>query len=171
MAMYQDEEFMEVVARLKERMTEQIDKLMEDLKAAAKKAGYQVGTIEDVTDDEFKWTFIIHVTEVPAEEVGKWHTTDLGVDFTIVESLVHDGTDDGINFCLAFQGDGGVTYRQVCPYTFTPQCWVSVNDNDAIEERFNIVVENSQEAMAVAIGDMEATEVQDEKRGVYGDTP
>jgi len=170
---YADEEYQEVIKHVIEgRFEKTIVQFLESLREFARNMKYQVGTLEDVTDEEYKWTFIIHATEVPAEEVGQWHITDMGVDFTVRESLVHDGTHDGINFDLTFQGDGGRTFGSIAPYNYTPEVWVKLKDDKDdkdIKERLQLVIKEAEQALCSCLEDQRVEHEKDIDNGLYGD--
>jgi len=167
---YPDEEYQEVIKHhIERRLEKTIVQFLESLREFARNMKCQVGTLEDRTDDEYQWSFIVHTTEVPAEEVGQWHITDLGVDFIVRESLVHDGTHDGINFELSFQGDGGKTFGRIAPYNYTPNVWVPLNGDKAMKERLQLIINEAEYALEQCVEEQQAEHEKDIDNGLYGD--
>lgn len=146
-----NEQYDTLVAALKDLMWPRIEKILDGLREIARQRGFQVGSIDDMTDEQFHWSFVIHPVKV--DDVGRWHETDLGVDFEIEESKVHEGDTTGVNFSLKFQGDGGRTYRIISPYNYTDQCWVPLDQTVALDDRMKIVETEAAEALELALAD------------------
>lgn len=82
----------------------------------------------DMTDEEYRWDMTFN----------RNGNRDDGVDvaFTIVESDVREGSEDGIAFMLEFTGYGGRMLGSMSPYNYTEELWVPLEDTDGIEARF-----------------------------------
>jgi len=155
------EEWQERVEVVKARLEPKIRKLLNILRDLILAENLQCSPVEDLTCDDYEWEINIHTKPVPEAEVGKWVPGTVGVKLSIEESLAHDATDKGINFQLVVEkfddreGDGGCVECWRCsPYNFTEQVWVSVDDEAAVDQRwedFHSLVINGFDASNPAV--------------------
>jgi hypothetical protein len=149
--MTQTQHWQAEVEMVKDRLWPRIEALLKRLREKAQSMGFQVGEIDDFTDDQFSWSFVVHPVVVPHDEVGRWHETDFDVKFEISESLVHEGDETGINFRLEFFGNGGRSYRVIAPFNYTSDCWVPLDHPDALDTRLRLVEADAAWVMAEAL--------------------
>jgi hypothetical protein len=121
------------VDEIKAKYEKRILALMGRLRDAIVQTGFMTTEVQEITCDEYKWSFEIHVDNDPS----KFGPQDVGIDFTIMESGQHDGTDEGVNFELKVQGYGGRVLGSICPFNFTPEVWVKSEAD--VEERFKLL--------------------------------
>ena len=90
--------------------------------------------------DGFSWWMLVQ-TESQKERSDE-DSSDLdGIDirFDICESEEYDGTENGVNFSVDITTVGGEIIGGMTPFNYTDDCWVSRDDEGAIEERFSIM--------------------------------
>jgi len=78
---------------------------------------------------------------------------DVDICFEIAESLANDGSLDGINFILDITTVGGSMLGGLSPFNYTPEVWVDVNDEAAVEERFQIIEQADPEGIIELISE------------------
>lgn len=88
-------------------------------------AGQECDEVWEADDEEQRWSFTIH---------GK--TGSIDITFTICESEVRDGSENGVNFMLDAVDHDGRIVVEIIPANFTDRVWVSRNDPMSVEERF-----------------------------------
>lgn len=110
---------------------------------------YVCSTVQDTTGTETEWTMYVHLSPLGQKSPEDWNAQALTVSLSIEESFEHDGLFGGINFSLEFAGE--TEYVRVCPFNFTPEVWVDMNDDVAIDQRFAEVVANVEDASGMAI--------------------
>jgi len=93
---------------------------------------------DDLFDCGFKWEFEVFVNgdEGIAHEMKNG---DVGVSFSIMDSESYDGEVGGLNFSIDMVEWGGRILGGCTPYNFTPQVWVDMKDDKAIQERFDLL--------------------------------
>jgi hypothetical protein len=95
-------------------------------------AGFVVDEPFEMTDQEYAWFMTAH----------RPGTTDkdniVDAQFYIVESSVHEGSNEGIAFDLTFTEYGGRILGQFSPYNYTPRLWIPLKDKRGIEARFDM---------------------------------
>ena len=132
-----DDLWQAAITRIKEAYFPKVVKeIFDPIRQLAENDGCVCSPVEETTDDEYKWSFIVHTKKVPQTDAGTWHPTALGVDFTILESTVTDGNKQGIAFKLDFQGNAGRMYNTLCPMNLTEALWVQIDDDGGISDRF-----------------------------------
>jgi hypothetical protein len=120
---------------VKTKYEKRIIAVLEGIRSLLSEAGYMVDSVEETSDDEYKWSFTVHLDR----DLKAFGKKDIGIDFIIVESFVHEGTNAGINFELKIQGYGGRVLGSMAPFNFTPDVWVK--KGSAVEERFKMFEE------------------------------
>jgi len=94
-----------------------------------REAGYAVDDPIDLSCDQYWWSLLVH---------GDNEENGIDISFKICESDQYDGEEGGVNFSLDIVEFGGRVLGGLCPYNYTPHCWVDRNDEEAVEERFAI---------------------------------
>jgi hypothetical protein len=88
----------------------------------------------DMSGDDYQWALSVFPTH---EQV---HEELIDIQFDIAEARSYgDDPEDGINFGITIVKWGGEIIGGLTPYNYTPECWVSANDPDAVEDRFGIL--------------------------------
>lgn len=145
--------FQEKVERLYEQTyKERILRCIKDVEQEALSRGLNTGGPYDLSDEEYKWSILVYPGE--EQEVGA------DVTITIAESVAHDGIETGINFMSDIVGYGGSIIGGIAPYNYTPEVWVDIDDDEAIEERWKIF---SNAFNAVAAVDSVAAHIKEER--------
>jgi len=161
-----ENEWDEAVGIFKNRHEKLIESILENIDTAAKACGYQTGTIQDTTDEEFTWELIVHVEEVPAEEVGTMHVTDLLVELRLCESEVAGDGEAGVNLELKFLTNDARVLERVAPGNYTEECWVPLKDK-LFKERVDLIDRDGPYLLEQAVEAMLTEQEKDEKRGLY----
>ena len=110
-----------------------IKALLEQVRTEALERGYQCDEPGEMSDDETRWSVYV----IPA---GSTYDDENGVDvtITILESEHRDGEENGLNFGLDVVGYQGEILGGMTPFNYTDRVWVQRDDEDAVEERWNI---------------------------------
>lgn len=120
---------------LRRKFRGRIVALLNDLRHALIKAGFDVDKPFDTTDDEYEWTLIGGPAGRNPDDTDE--AKDFDVRVTIAESAERDDDDPfGVNFSLRAATNGGESILSVTPYNYTPQVWVSRKSPEAVEERW-----------------------------------
>lgn len=93
---------------------------------------------EELTYDSFEWSFVLHLDAVSPDQIGRCRNQDLAVELILCESEQWDGEENGMSFRLDLNGNGGRVATSFAPFNYTDRCWVHVDDDAAIEERWRI---------------------------------
>lgn len=66
---------------------------------------------------------------------------DETIDITlqVCDSEECDGTENGVNFSISVVTEGGKILGGLTPYNYTDSVWVSRDDEEAVETRFNLL--------------------------------
>jgi hypothetical protein len=125
---------------------DRIKAIMEKIRDACKEAGL-VPDAEpfDMSCDEYQWALIVRKEKRPTVDDRDYTDVDYDVTLKVCESEEYDGTENGITFAVDVCTVGGRIVGGLSPYNYSDQCWVSVADADAVEERFAII-ENADPA-------------------------
>lgn len=123
----------EVIETVYEAYKERVLAIMVSIRDACRDAGLDADEAYDATADEYRWEMEVFYVEGGTR-------ADAAIVLTIEEAAaLGDEPEDGINFSvLATNGSGGLI-ASLAPYNYTPECWVSANDPNAVEDRFSIL--------------------------------
>lgn len=127
---------------IKDTYSKRIEAILQEVvKALTEKTTLVVGSPFDMGCDYYQWAV---TAESPSEHTANTeaNSTEAGTDitFTIAESEEWDGEENGVNFMLDVTSVGGEIIGGLTPYNYTPEVWVSRDDPDAIERRFQIML-------------------------------
>ena len=136
------------VEAIKDKYKDRIEKLMLDIIKAFNAAGYVTSGPDFYDGDDYSWYVQVLLGGPDQEEPCD---TDIGITFQINESTECDGSENGINFSVNVVELGGRIIGGLSPYNYTEHCWVSLDDEDAIEERFQIFEEQDAHDLVVLI--------------------
>lgn len=86
-------------------------------------------------DEEHSWwvTFL-----PPGAAPGEVRDDAVDVRFEVNEQCVHDADGEGVTFRVDVTRYGGAVLGELSPGNYTEECWLSLDDPGAIEERFKI---------------------------------
>ena len=128
---------------------------MNTIKNVLEHAGYAVSPPYDMHDEEFTWWMTVETKKEDARERDEYGQSqdDVDICFEIAESLANDGSLDGINFILDITTVGGSMLGGLSPFNYTPEVWVDVNDEAAVEERFQIIEQADPEGIIELISE------------------
>jgi len=154
------------VQRVAGLYAEQALAVLEKIRAAFEERGWPTTAPQDEGTDDYRWGFSIEPQcpfcgEVayprsadrtperphnPAQcplcgEEGSWDAFG-GLAVTLSMGLAFeygDEPEDGITFRIDAVAEGGRILAQLAPYNYTPECWVSASDPEAVEERFALI--------------------------------
>jgi hypothetical protein len=131
-------EYSDIMEGIKNKYEDRIKKVLTAIREVLQGSDYAVGEIYDMSDDCFAWSFLVSRDK---SVTGNYNPSDLQDDdvdiiFTIAESIHYDGTENGLNFMLDVTEVGGIVLGGMCPFNYTEDVWVDINNSDAIEERF-----------------------------------
>jgi hypothetical protein len=133
---------------INDKYKDRIFKILSSIKSSCEEAGLFVSTPSDFSDDDYRYQLM--VTESPDDE-----EYDKGVDvtFIIAESENWDGEENGINFMVDIVSYEGQIIGGLCPYNYTQDVWVSRDDEDAIEQRFQLMEQADESDVSYLISD------------------
>jgi hypothetical protein len=117
---------------IKEKYEPRILAVLSRIAETLREAGYTVDEPIDLSCDQYWWSVLVH---------GDGDEDTIDISFRICESEQYDGEENGVNFALDIVEMGGRVLAGLCPYNYTPQCWVDRSDEAAVEERFAIFEE------------------------------
>lgn len=123
------------VTAVKDRYAERIVKVMERIRAELQEAGYHTEGPDEIFGDDYRWALLARIESKPGEDFANG---DVDITFEIAESEQFEGTEDGINFSVNVVEYGGRIRGGLTPYNYTEDVWVSLDDDEAIEDRFAI---------------------------------
>jgi hypothetical protein len=125
------------VERVKKKYEKRIKRILNGIAKELRSAHWKVGRPYEMSDDEqYEWWMYVSRYDAEPEET---RDDDIDIRFAIAESVVYDGTEDGINFTIDVTTVGGEVVGGIAPYNFTHKVWVPLDDPEAIEERFELV--------------------------------
>lgn len=124
-----EQEYAEHVDRRHEELRERMQDVLRELSTAFAEEGYIASPVYDRTDEEYGYAFIVSGGNL-VEEVD--------VSLTLAESFSY-GDLDGVSFALDVVAFGGEIIGGLTPYNYTPDCWVPVDDAEAVSDRLAII--------------------------------
>jgi hypothetical protein len=137
-----DDDYREKVDKLRNQFESRIKAILARTARAFDIAKLKTTEPDELSDACYRWSFGI--------KTGQGDEDWIDFSFFIAESKEYDGSLDGINFMTDMVAWGGECVGGISPYNYTPDVWVDLDDEDAIEERFRIL-ENADENDAVAV--------------------
>ena len=99
--------------------------LLTKIREALVADGLEVSEPYELTDDEYQWDLAVNGL--------------LSISVTILESLAREGTVDGVSFMVDIVGVGGEMIGGLAPFNYSPELWVKVTDENAVERRFELI--------------------------------
>ena len=127
--------------QIKEKYEERITLLLASIADYFADSGqYKVSSITDMSSDIYRWTFTLHR--------GGDGSQDIDFTITICESEFWDDCENGVNFLFDIVEWGGRVIGNFAVHQYSEKCWVSRDDEIAIEKRFELFFER--------LGDLES---------------
>lgn len=121
------------IDEIKDKYKPRIDAILAKVAEQLKSCGFVFEDEPiDFTDEEYQW---IWPFQGPKSEL-------LALAFIILESIVRDGLEGGVNFDLRCHNQGCLL-AGIMPFNYTPECWVPMKDELRVEERFAIMENNA----------------------------
>jgi hypothetical protein len=142
-------EYSDILEGIKNKFEPKIRKVLEAMREVLKNEGYAVGEVYDMHDDVYRWSFLVCRDKSVEGDYNPSDLQDNDVDITfiIAESHEYDGTENGLNFMVNIVEVGGSILGGMCPFNYTEDVWVDINDPDAIEERFSYFEQSDPESI------------------------
>jgi len=140
------EQYTQGVKRVKDEYEPKILEVMTEIGDALAEAGFEVEAPYDEHFDDFRWAMLVtvdkdcHPDDRPSEQ-------DIDITFIIAESDQYDGTEDGINFMLNVVKVGGEVIGGMCPFNYSEDVWVPLDNPEAIAERFSYFEQADPDSM------------------------
>jgi hypothetical protein len=125
--------------QVKDKYTGRIMAVMNRIRTELQAAGFTVDEPWSSDCDDYRWEMVVHMADTPAGAETKVHDDDLDIAFKICESQEYDGTDAGVNFAVDIVQFGGRMLGGLCPFNYSEDVWVPLDNEDAIEQRFRIM--------------------------------
>jgi len=106
---------------------------LEQVRKEAKARGYECDEPYDMTDEYLRWNvFVCPAGKTMEDEDG------IGVELAAPTSEAFEGEEGGVNFSLGLCHYGGEIVGGMAPHNYTPACWVSTQDKEAIRVRWDL---------------------------------
>jgi hypothetical protein len=107
--------------------------ILESIRKEAVARGYLCDEPFDMTDECYRWSVLVRPGGTPKD-------ADVGVDVAIqiAESHAYGDGEAGLNFMLDMVEYGGLIVGGLAPYNYTSDCWVPVDDDEAVAYRWRI---------------------------------
>lgn len=118
---------------------ERMKAVMVKLRDACRAYKLDADEVWDMSGDDFSWAF--RVKAYP----GAPDADTLDVTLKLDEQQAYEGEGDGVTFSLDLVWYGGEIAGGMAPYNYTPSCWVSATDTEAVAERFSYFEQTSLE--------------------------
>lgn len=134
------------IENIKNRYTNRIEKILNELKKAIEEElDLNVSELDFWDCDGYSWRLYI--------ELDNEQDAGIDVSFQILESTSYDGSEDGINFSIEAVSVEGRMIGGCTPFNYTDDVWVSLEDENGIEERFRLMEELHPSDMVHLIGE------------------
>lgn len=139
------DKYVQGVERVKEGYQERILAVLGGIKEALEAEGYEVSGPDDMSCEDFRWSLLVYCESNPEDD--DLAEGDVDITFTIAESAQYEGSEDGINFMVDVVEVSGRIIGGMCPFNYTSEVWVPLDDSAAIEERFSYFEQADPESM------------------------
>lgn len=130
-----EEQYQAKVEAIETKYEPYMKRILGEMKQAFEQAGYDTSEIGDMSDEHLILDFVVY--EEGETEEGP-QENDVDVTFQVAPSIHFDGSLEGVNFIIDVVSVGGEIIGGLSPFNYTNEVWVDVNDEFAVEERFNI---------------------------------
>ena len=123
-------EYDERVEAIKNVYGPKIEDLMTDLAGYLRGEGWQTNGPHDMSGDDYSWMLNIRMGSAPDDD-------SIDITIEIAEAGTYGDPPTGINFGMMIVEYGGRIIGQWTPFNYTERCWVDMNDDDAIDQRWS----------------------------------
>jgi uncharacterized membrane protein (UPF0127 family) len=130
-----EEQYAERVEQIENQYKPKMMQVLENIRTTLTEAGYNTTEIDDFTDENLRLDFMVYMEDTEPIEPDE---NNIDISFQVAPSIYFDGSLEGISFILDVTSVGGRIIGGLSPYNYTSEVWVDINDENAIEERFNI---------------------------------
>lgn len=122
--------------KIRDKYAARIEAYLDGVAKLFRDHGWEASEVMDMSADEYEWCIL-----VAPEGQDVRGPRSIAVEFEIVEAMEYDG-HPGVSFKIDLIGHGGYIVGGLAPYNYTDECWVPMDDVEAVEARFSIC-ENS----------------------------
>ena len=130
---------MDKIEKVKEKYQDRIISYLDEVRKELEKNNIITSIVEDYSSDDIYFGFMVY-----KDEKGELENS-LDVSFHIYDAKDYDAKDyddiEGLNFGIEIVSYDGEIVGELIPYNYSSNVWV-LEDED-IEERFNLIVEES----------------------------
>ena len=141
---------MGTIDKINDTYKAQISIILTGIAEVLREDGWKVGEVCDMSCDEYSYSILASQYDANPEELNEG---DVDITFEICESEEYDGTENGVNFAVQVVTVGGSIIGGVTPYNYTDDCWVDVNDSEAVAERFGLLAQLDPGGMVCLLED------------------
>ena len=145
-----EEQYQAKVEAIEAKYEPYMKRILGEIKQAFEQVGYDTSEIYDMSDEHLNISFMAY-REGETEEGPQGD--DVDVSFQVAPSVHFDGSLEGINFIVDVVSVSGEIIGGMTPFNYTDQVWVDVNDEAAVEERFNIFNQTDPEDVVSLVED------------------
>lgn len=124
----------EAIDAVHDRYEPRIQAFLGALRAMFEAEGWEAGPVYEMADEDYSWWLDV----VPPG--GDQQRDGIDMQLTIEESAVMGDEPGGVTLGLMIVRYGGLILGQLTPYNYTPSVWVPMTDEDAVERRFELVL-------------------------------
>jgi hypothetical protein len=137
---FREVEWNELAERLKDRLKADIECLLGTIRDCLVKKGHACTEVEFWDGDDYSWHVRVtpQTKDMDRQEMVPVGCKDIDLTIGIVESKECEDSEDGIAFRMDVVADGGEILGQLCPYNYTPELWVDIYDDEAVNERWEL---------------------------------
>lgn len=129
-----EENYHEYAERVYATYKDRIVKTLDGLKQVFAENLWDYTAPFDMSGDDYEWGMLV----APHGESARGERA-FYIAFQMRESMAYEGDPTGVTFAIDVTYHGGYIVGGLTPYNYTDQCWVPIDDEDEVEERFSIV--------------------------------
>ena len=105
--------------------------VLQKLAAGLREAGLVVDEPVDLSSDDYRWSFTVHLDR----DVQEFAEHDVTIDFQIDESEQYDEEENGVNFSLSAVQIGGRIICQATPFNYTRAWGKAIREKSVFGQR------------------------------------
>jgi len=143
-------DFNDKIEALMKRLTSRVEVIMSGFEEAFVNEGWTTDGVCFMDGDDYTWSLQLFRPECEGDD-----DESIDVSFTICEQQSFEGPEDadGLTFRVDLVEYGGRILGGMCPFNYTEECWIPIDEEERVEERFNYFeLADPSEAVAVADG-------------------
>lgn len=127
-----------------------IRKYLRGVSKELKKRGYYVDGPCDRSDEEFCYNLLISRESLEGRNIPE---DAVDIDFYICESECRDCEKGGMAFSVVVNSVGGELIGGLTPFNYSGNLWVDRNDAEAIEKRWQVIMDADVEDLIKLVED------------------